>query len=202
MQPVDEKVLRLTIKDGQRVIGLKKHELLTDEIIIQPTEDGRANGGYDLQRDILKAAVFERHHDTGHVGVGFIKGYGLKAGAVATSVAHDSHNLIVIGTNDRDIAAAAEAVRKMDGGLVVVKDGKVLERLPLPIAGLMTPLTIEETDAKLRRMKEITKELGVSGDIDPFMTLAFVSLPVIPVLRLNGKGLIDVNRQQIVDATF
>ena len=202
MQAIDESALRLPIKERQRVIGLKKHELLTDEIIIQPSDEGRANSGYDLKRDILKAAVFERHHATGHVGIGFITGYGLKSGAVATSVAHDSHNLIVIGTNDRDIAAAAEAVRRMDGGLAVVKDGAVLESLTLPIAGLMTPLTIEEADEKLRRMKEITKELGVSGDIDPFMTLAFVSLPVIPVLRLNGKGLIDVNKQEIVEATF
>lgn len=186
----------------QRVIGLRRHELLTDEIIIQPTLRGRQNGGIDIKRDILKAAVFERHHNTGHVGVGFITGYGLKEGAVATSVAHDSHNLIVIGSNDRDIALAAETVRECEGGLVAVKDGRILECLPLPIAGLMSPLSAEEVDRKLRSLKDAAKALGASDDIDAFMTLAFVSLPVIPKLRLNGKGMIDVIKQQTVDITF
>lgn len=190
------------IKDRQRVIGLKRRELLTDEIIIQPTEHGIENGGIDIDRDILKAAVFERHHNTGHIGIGFITGYGIKRGAIATSVAHDSHNLIVVGCSDEDIAAAAEAVREMGGGLVVVENGRVIETLPLPIAGLMSTLTIEETDKKLKRLKEAAARLGASHDIDPFMTLAFVSLPVIPVMRLNGKGLINVNRQEIVETTF
>ena len=202
MQPVDAKKLRLPIKERQRVIGLKKRELLTDEIIIQPTDHAIRNGGIDIDRDVLKAAVFERHHDTGHIGVGFISGYGIKRGAIATSVAHDSHNLIVVGCSDEDIAAAAEAVREMNGGLVVVDNGKVIESLPLPIAGLMSPLQIEEVDKRMKRLKEAAKELGASEDIDPFMTLAFVSLPVIPVLRLNGKGLINVNRQEIVETTF
>ena len=190
------------IKRFQRVIGLRKHELLTDEIIIQPTLRGRQNSGIDVERDILKAAVFERHHNTGHTGVGFITGYGIKEGAIATSVAHDSHNLIVIGTNDNDIAVAAETVRECEGGLVAVKDGKVLECLPLPIVGLMSPLSAEEVDRKLKSLKKAAKALGASHDIDAFMTLAFVSLPVIPKLRLNGKGLIDVINQKIVDITF
>ena len=190
------------IKERQRVIGLKRRELLTDEIIIQPTDAGKENNGIDIERDILKAAVFERHHDTGHIGIGFISGYGIKRGAIATSVAHDSHNLIVAGCSEEDIAAAAEAVREMGGGLVVVENGKVIESLPLPIAGLMSPLPIEEVENRLNRLKAAAKRLGASDDIDPFMTLAFVSLPVIPVLRLNGKGLIDVNRQKIVEATF
>lgn len=190
------------IKERQRVIGLKRRELLTDEIIIQPTEHAVENNGIDVERDILKAAVFERHHDTGHIGVGFIGGYGIKRGAIATSVAHDSHNLIVAGCSEEDIAAAAEAVRKMDGGLVVVENGEVIESLPLPIAGLMSPLPIEEVNDRLKKLKAAAKKLGASDDIDPFMTLAFISLPVIPVMRLNGKGLINVNRQEIVEATF
>ena len=203
MKTVTPEQLRFDeIKERQRVIGLKRRELLTDEIIIQPTDDGRMNNGIDVERDILKAAVFERHHNTGHVGVGFIKGYGIKKGAVATSVAHDSHNLIVVGCSEEDIAAAAQAVRAMDGGLVVVEDGRVVESLPLPIAGLMSPLPIEEVEARMKKLKEAAKKLGACDDIDPFMTLAFVCLPVIPVLRLNGKGLINVNRQQIVEATF
>lgn len=197
-----EKLKIPPIQTFQRVIGLKKHELLTDEILVQPTEEGRRNGGIDIASDILKAAVFERHHDTGHIGIGFIRGYGLKSGAIATSVAHDSHNLIVIGTNDEDIVTAANAVREMDGGLVVVNDGKVIESLPLPIAGLMTDLPIDIADEKLRLLKDAAGNLGVSDDIDPFMTLAFVSLPVIPSLRLNGKGLIDVEKMQITELTF
>ncbi len=203
MPPVNAEMLHFPeIKERQRVIGLKKHELLTDEIIIQPTEVGRANNGIDIERDILKVAVFERHHNTGHVGVGFITGYGIKRGAIAASVAHDSHNLIAVGTSDRDIAAAAEAVRQLNGGLVVVVDGEVLEALPLPIAGLMSPLPIEEVTKKLTLLKEAAEKLGVSDNIDALMTLAFVSLPVIPTLRLNGKGVIDVNHQKIVEATF
>ena len=203
MPPVDPSMLMLPeIKHGLRVIGLKRHELLTDEMILEPTEEGRKHNGIDVKNDILKAVVFERHHNTGHVGVGFIHGYGLKSGAIATSVAHDSHNLIVIGTNEADIATAAEMVRKMQGGLVVVNGGRILESLPLPIAGLMSPLPIEEVNARLQRLKKAAAALGVSRDIDPFMTLAFVSLPVIPVLRLNGKGLIHVIRQEIVEATF
>ena len=203
MKPVTPGILRFEeIKERQRVIGLKKHELLTDEIIIQPTDHGRENNGIDVERDILKAAVFERHHDTGHVGIGFVTGYGLKKGAIATSVAHDSHNLIAVGCSDEDIAAAAEQVRVMNGGFAVVENGEVIESLPLPIAGLMSPLTAEETEEKIYRLKKAAKRLGVSDDIDPFMTLGFVSLPVIPILRLNGKGVINVNRQEIVEATF
>ena len=203
MPPVDPASLMLPrIGHCQRVIRLKKHELLTDELIVEPSETALTHNGIDVDSDILKAVVFERHHNTGHVGVGYITGYGLKSGAVATSVAHDSHNLIVIGTNEADIAAAAEAVREMNGGLAVVDHGEVIESLPLPIAGLMSPLPIEEVNSRLNALKKATKALGVSDDIDPFMTLAFVSLPVIPVLRLNGKGLINVTTQQIVEATF
>ena len=203
MPPVEASALMLPeIKDALRVIGLKRHELLTDEMIVEPSPSCRAHNGIDVDNDILKAVVFERHHNTGHIGIGYIRGYGLKSGAVATSVAHDSHNLIVIGTNEADIALAAETIRDMQGGLAVVNNGKVLETLPLPIAGLMSPLPIEEVNVRLQKLKKAASALGVSRDIDPFMTLAFVSLPVIPVLRLNGKGLIHVNRQEIVEATF
>lgn len=202
MQPVTaQQIGTPVIKTFQRVIGLKKHELLTDEMLIQPNAAAQENG-VNLDSDILKAVVFERHHDTGHIGIGFIHGYGLKSGAIATSVAHDSHNLIVIGTNDDDIAAAANAVREMNGGLVIADGGKVIEALPLPIAGLMSDLPIETVCDKLYALKAAAKQRGVSDDIDPFMTLAFVSLPVIPTLRLNGKGLIDVKKQVIVPVTF
>ena len=186
--------------DKLRVIGLIRHELLTEELIVDLNSQNRRNGGIDLERDIVKMAVFERHHNTGHIGIGFVHGYGLKAGAIATSVAHDAHNLITLGTNDADMAAAAERVRQLQGGLVVVRDGKVLEELPLPIAGLMCALTCREAAEKLSRLKDAARSLGVSDDIDAFMTLAFVSLPVIPKLRLNGLGLIDVTKQEVVNA--
>ena len=146
--------------------------------------------------------VCERHHGSGHIGIGFIKGYGLKKGAVASSVAHDSHNLIVIGTNDRDISLAANCVKANQGGLAVVAGGEILGELPLPIAGLMSDMGINETENRLEELKKKIVELGISDNIDPFMTLAFTSLPVIPELRLNTYGLIDVNQQKVVDVFF
>lgn len=144
-------------------------------------------------------AVFERHHDTGHIGLGFLGGYGLKNGAVATSIAHDSHNLIIAGTNDADMVLAGNTVRKNRGGLAVVVNGKVLGELALPIAGLMSEEAAEAVDEKLEKLKEEAGKLGISKLIDPFMTLAFASLPVIPKLRLNTYGLIDAEKQEIVD---
>ena len=199
MQPVtaDQLAFHIT-KPVIRTICLTKHDLLTDEKFILLSKKERQNGGISLEKDIVKMAVFERHHNTGHVGIGFVHGYGLKAGAIATSVAHDSHNLIVIGVSDEEMAAAAERVRQMHGGLVVVRDGKVLAELQLPIAGLMCPLKCGEAAEKLSELKEAALSLGVSKDIDAFMTLAFVSLPVIPTLRLNGRGLINVEKQRIM----
>ena len=198
------------VKKGtmQRVIQFKPHELLTQERILPwPDDDtaaaqGHRAQGVDLNEDIVKAAVFERHLHTGHTGIGFIGGYGLKKGAVATSVAHDSHNLIVIGTNDRDMVLAANAVRKNKGGLAVAVDGQVTGELALPIGGIMTQASVYEVEFQLEKLKEQTRELGISEDIDAFMTLAFVSLPVIPKLRINSYGVIDVDRQEVVEAVF
>ena len=192
----------------QRVIQFQPHELLTQERILPwPDDDtaaaqGHRAQGVDLNEDIVKAAVFERHLHTGHTGIGFIGGYGLKKGAVATSVAHDSHNLIVIGTNDRDMVLAANAVRKNKGGLAVAVDGQVTGELALPIGGIMTQASVYEVEFQLEKLKEQTRELGISEDIDAFMTLAFVSLPVIPKLRINSYGVIDVDRQAVVEAVF
>ncbi len=185
-----------------RVIGLTPGELLTRlETVSWSRKRGYAPG-VDPDEDIVKLAVLERHHGTGHRGIGFLSGYGLKAGAVATSVAHDSHNLIVAGVSDRDMAVAAEAVRQAEGGLAVAKDGEVLGILPLPIGGLMAAEPAEEVDRKLEELKALARELGVPDEIDPFMTLAFVSLPVIPEVRLNTCGLVDVARQKIMDVSF
>ena len=186
----------------ERVIQFKPHELLTEERLVPWQNTPGLAPGVSLEQDIVKAAVFERHLHTGHKGLGFVGGYGLKKGAVATSVAHDSHNLIVVGTNDRDMVLAANAVRKNRGGLAVAAEGQVLGELALPIGGVMSRLSVEEVEEQLQALKVLTRQLGISSDIDAFMTLAFVSLPVIPKLRINTYGVIDVDRQKQVPLSF
>lgn len=182
-----------------RVLCLTPGELTTAERLAPWTENEGCAPGVNLAEDIVKMAVFERHHDTGHIGLGFLGGYGLKCGAVATSIAHDSHNLIIAGTNDEDMILAGNTVRSNHGGLAVVSEGRVLGELPLPIAGLMSEEPAEAVDQKLEALKEEARKLGIPEGIDPFMTLAFASLPVIPKLRLNTYGLIDTEKQEIVD---
>ena len=162
------------------------------------TEDAGYASNVDPEKDILKMAVIERHRNTRHIGIGYLKGYGLKAGAVATSVAHDSHNIICVGTNDTDMAFAANRIAQNHGGIVVVRDGAVLAELPLEIAGLMSEKPLQEVNQLLETAKEAAYTLGVGKDIDPFMTLSFMSLPVIPTLRLTTRGVIDVNTQQYI----
>lgn len=181
-----------------RVIQLCPHELLTKSLVASWKEHEGVAPGVDLERDIVKLVVLERHHHTDHMGIGFLAGYGLKKGAVASSVAHDSHNLMIAGTNDRDMVLAGNCVRKNKGGLAVVMDGTVIGELPLPIAGLMTDAPAEEIDEKLRQMKEELRKAGIPGTVDPFMTLAFASLPVIPKWRLNTYGLIEVDHQEVI----
>lgn len=185
-----------------RVICLTPYGLLTTERTIAWTEIPGYAPGVDVNQDVVKIAVLERHHDTGHIGLGFLGGYGLKAGAVAASIAHDSHNLMIAGTNDTDMVLAANTVRRNQGGLAVVRDGKVLGELPLPVAGLMSLEPAGEVGNKLDGLKAITRELGIPEAIDPFMTLAFTSLPVIPKLRLNTCGLIDTEKQEVIPVTY
>ncbi len=174
----------------ERVIGLVQGQILT-------TDEGYACK-IDVEKDICKLAVIERHKGTGHIGVAFVKGYGLRTGAVATSVAHDSHNVIVVGANEEDMACAANAIAQMQGGMVVVNEGKILASLALPIAGLMCDLEANECQAALSKVKEAAHALGVNRGIDPFMTLSFSSLAVIPQLRLTTLGVVDVNRFQLL----
>ena len=195
--PTDGSVVQFS----QRVIGLMPHDLTTQDLKVplkMDFEGGDSPLGVDVSRDIIKMAVFERHHATGHIGLGFLNGYGLKRGAVATSVAHDSHNLIVAGVSDKDMVIAGNAVRKNGGGIAVSVDGELIAELRLEVAGLMTDSSATEVYEKLEEMKDVLYELGVSKDIDPFMTLGFASLPVIPRLRLNTYGIVDVKRQKIV----
>lgn len=203
VDPVDASKLALEKKGEHiRVIDLNARELLTTERTAGwSCQEGCADG-VDPEEDIVKIVALERHKNTGHIGKGFLGKYGLKKGAVATSVGHDSHNLVIAGTNDEDIACAANRVIENEGGLAIALNGEIVADLPLQIAGLMSTLPLEEVDRRLEEMKAILREWGISEEIDPFMTLSFVSLPVIPFLRLNTYGVIDVNQQKIVDASF
>lgn len=185
-----------------RVLCLTPGQLATTERFAPWTEKEGFAPGVDTDADIVKLAVLERHHGTNHAGLGFLGNYGLKRGAVATSIAHDSHNLIVAGVRDEDMALAGNAVRKNKGGLAVAADGKLLGELPLPIAGLMSSQPASWVEERLKKLKKEAYGLGIREGIDPFMTLAFSSLPVIPKLRLNTYGLIDAEEQKIVDATI
>ena len=162
------------------------------------TVDAGYAEGVDVAGDILKMAVIERHKNTRHIGIGYLRGYGLSAGAVAPSVSHDSHNIICVGENDEDMAFAANRIAQNKGGIVVVRDGEILEELPLEIAGIMSELPLETVNTLLENAKAAAYTLGVSRDIDPFMTLSFMALPVIPTLRLTTRGVIDVNTQQYI----
>lgn len=181
----------------KRVIKVIPGQILTEELIVESSSKQA-----EPDKDIIKLAVIERHKGTGHTGVGFVSGYGLKKGAIASSVAHDSHNLIVAGCTDDDMALAANTVRENGGGLAVVCDGKVLSSLPLPIGGLMCEMNVNEVEDILRVMKEQARQLGVNEGIDPFMTLAFTALPVIPKLRLLTQGVVDVDKQSYVPVMF
>lgn len=172
------------------VIGLVPGEIVS-------TDAGYASA-IDPENDILKIAVVERHKNTHHIGIGYLKGYGLKRGAVATSISHDSHNIIVVGANEEDMAFAANRIVENRGGITVVENGTVLGELVLQIAGLMSEDSLVEVNDQLEAAKERAFELGVSRGIDPFMTLSFMSLPVIPALRLTTRGVIDVIKQQYI----
>ena len=162
------------------------------------TTDGGYTDRIDVDYDILKIAVIERHKNTHHIGLGYIKGYGLKKGAVATSISHDSHNIIVVGTNEEDMAFAANHIVQEHGGITVVENGQVLGDLRLNIAGIMSDDTLVNVNRDLEAAKEHAYKLGVSKGIDPFMTLSFMALPVIPSLRITTRGVFDVTTQRYV----
>ena len=199
---MEELQLKETTGTHQRVIDMVAHELITRERIEEWKELPDVAKGVDVSRDIVKLAAIERHKNTGHVGLGFLGKYGLKKGAVATSIGHDSHNLVIAGVTDEDMVLAGNRVIENGGGLAIALDGKVLADLPLPIGGLMADEPVEVVDEKLEHMKKLSMELGISEDIDAFMTLAFISLPVIPKLRLNTYGVVDVEKHQVVEARF
>jgi adenine deaminase len=194
---LDLKSLRVPFREGPaRVIGLIPGQILTDEILLElKGENGAAVP--DTDRDILKIAVIERHRGTGNVAVGFVRGFGLKAGAIGSSVGHDSHNITIVGTNDHDIIAAARRIIDLGGGQVVVRDGAAISELALPVAGLMSVLSLEEVDAL---MDKNLKAAGAIGCVlgNPFMTLSFLPLAVIPKLKITDRGLVDVEKFDFV----
>jgi len=186
---------RLTAEDftearPRGIIGMVNGEITT--------VDAGYSDRIDVEYDVLKIAVVERHKNTHHIGIGFLQGYGLKSGAVATSISHDSHNIIVVGTSEADMAAAANRVVELGGGIVVWDDGAVQAEVPLPIAGIMSEEPLITVNEKLEAAKEKAFSLGVGRGIDPFMTLSFMALPVIPSLRITTRGVFDVTSQSYV----
>ncbi|NLV88919.1 MAG: adenine deaminase, partial [Tissierellia bacterium] len=200
------KIKDVTIEDLQipmksnkaNVIGVIENSLVTEKIV---EEVKIVNGYFDYSdNDILKLVVIERHFATGNIGVGLIKNFKLKNGAIGSTVGHDSHNMILVGDNDEDILLAIKELEKIGGGLTIISKGRVLKSLPLEIGGIMTSRPIEETNSILKEMIATShNELKVNENIDPFMTLAFMALPVIPKLKLTDMGLFDVEKFDFID---
>lgn len=190
--------LNLT-SDKARAIEVIPQEALTNEAIVSVKRDDQGQFVFDPKQDVTKIAVIERHHNTGNVFVGLLKGYGVKKGAIGLSIAHDSHNLIVTGTNDEDMAVAVQALKEQEGGVVLIESGKIIGNMALPIAGLMSDLTGEEVAQQEAEINRLAHEvLGVSNNVDPIMTLGFMSLAVIPNLKITDIGLVDVTKFEIV----
>lgn len=200
LENVHKQQLQIPAKTGKkaRVIRIVPEQILTEVDYMLP----EVQAGFvvsDTKRDILKLAVWERHGGNGNTGVGLVHGFGLKRGALASTVAHDSHNLIVVGADDRDMLAAAVALQEVGGGLAVVADGEVKALLPLPLAGLMSDQDTEFVQHKLQQLHFWAAELGVPENVNAFNCLSFLALPVIPRLRLSDKGLVDVDQFALVD---
>lgn len=188
--------LKLHLQSNRvHVIGIVPGGVVTENRIRTVQVDETGDFVRDPNVDIVKMAVVERHHCTGNVACALLEGYGIKHGAVALSVAHDSHNIITVGVNDAEMACAVEALAQQEGGIVLVRDGKVVERMPMPVAGLMSDQSGQWVDERLTAIHEAAyRELGISDGVEPVMTLCFMSLPVIPELKLTDMGLFDVTQ--------
>lgn len=190
------------VETKANVISLVPGGILTERLEVKLDKNTK-EFGVDIDKDIVKLAVVERHKSTGHIGLALMQGYGLKVGAVASSVSHDSHNIIVVGTNAKDMALATNTIRKNQGGLCITKDGKVIKDLAFEIAGLMTCQDINYVSSTMEEMKDICyNQFGVNKVYDPFMTLAFISLPVIPDIKLTTLGLVNVLTQEIIPSIY
>ncbi len=180
-----------------KAIEVIPHQLITKETVVDvKVENGLAKAS--VEDDVLKICVVERHKASGNIGKGFVKGFGIKCGAIASTVAHDSHNMIIIGTNDEDMFLAQKELVKSQGGKVVVRNGEILAKLPLPIAGLMSDKDINYVTEKSEQLNKAAKEIGCVVD-DPFMTMGFLSLPVIPEIKITDKGIFSTNGFKFVD---
>ena len=188
LQPVSAEQLQLSCPDGMaHVAQVIPHQILTKHKVCQvPCADGK----FQPNRQFQKAAVVERHRGTGKVGVGVVEGFSLH-GAIASTVAHDSHNLIALGDNDQDILLAIQALEKARGGYCLMREGKLLEILPLPVCGLLTQEPTDQVEKILENMKKLCLEMGMSKEMDPFQTLSFLSLPVLPEIRITDRGVFD-----------
>lgn len=191
-----EAKLQLNLKNNHvNTIDLVPGQIITKKGKAKITLDEQGDFVFNPKEDVVKVAVVERHHNTGTVGLGLMRGYGLKAGAIAVTIAHDSHNIIVAGANNEDMVFAVERLVTMGGGMVAVKDQKVLADMPLPIAGLMSDKDGKWVDRHLQKIHDKAfNVLGVSREVDPIMTLCFMSLPVIPSIKLTNRGLFDVDK--------
>lgn len=195
---IEKEDFQITAKgENVKTIEIIPDKLVTNSIISQiKIENGNAVS--NIETDTLKICVIERHRATGNIGKGFVKGFNLKSGAIASTVAHDSHNMIVVGTNDYDMYLAAVELVKSQGGKVVVNNGEVLSKLPLPIAGLMSDNGFNFVLDKCAELNKAAHSIGCTLE-DPFMTMAFMSLPVIPELKITDKGVFDTNKFDFVD---
>ena len=194
-----KKKLKMQLKsDNVRIIDILPRGVVTGDGRATVKLDADGDFIRDENVDIVKIAVVERHKNTGNVAVALLRGYGIKQGAVALSITHDSHNIITTGTTDDDIAFAVESLIAQGGGVVLVRDGAILQSMPLPVGGIMSTESCEWVNEKLIALHETASELGISGDVDPLMTLCFMALPVIPELKLTDMGLFDVNEFKFV----
>ncbi len=209
--------IKNTLTPAEKIMNsIQIHEISTDDLRLEIGENQKANiisvipnsivtehkidavdirNGFfqpSLEKDYLKLAVVERHHQTGNIGLGIIHGLGLTSGAIATTIAHDSHNIIATGTNDQDIMLAINSIKGINGGIVVVHEGKLIASLSLPIAGLVSDRSFEKVYSDLQRLNQALAHIGFSGDFNPFILLSFMALPVIPEIKLTDKGLFDV----------
>ena len=193
-----EDAFRIAAADGRaRVIGVIPGQIVTEALAEEPPlRDGEVVA--DPERDLAKVAVLERHLGTGRVAVGLVRGFGLQRGALASTIAHDAHNVVVVGMSDADMRIAVERLAERGGGLVAVDHGLVRAELPLPIAGLISDRPLEEVIAASRACHEAARDLGARLD-SPFQTMAFLALSVIPHLKLTDRGLVDVDAFELVD---
>ncbi len=197
----DKSKIALKLKSNKvNVIGINSGSIVTKKLVKTVRVDDKGDFVFDLSEDVAKICVIERHHNTGNLCTALISGYGIKKGAVAVTIAHDSHNLIAVGVNNDEIECAVKAIEGQNGGAVVVKDGKVIASLPLPVAGLMSDKSGQWVQGELDKLyKACVDECGVNPELDPVMTLAFMSLPVIPELKITDMGLFDYNKFDFIN---